>query len=220
MERLAKRFCFEGNVLDVSPCGNGHINSTFFVHTDSGTDYILQKINHHVFRDVEMLMNNIRLVVDHLHAKGLDERHALTIIPTAEGGKDYLLDENGCYWRAYLYLTGSVSLDCAETVHDFYQNGKAFGQFQNLLSDFPAEKLGETIPLFHDTAKRYRDFEQAVKEDVCGRARDVQREIDFLRERQHEAALLTDALAAGRIPLRVTHNDTKMNNVLLDAVTR
>jgi len=215
----AKVFDLKGNAISAAPCGSGHINSTFKVKTDAGTEYILQKINTGIFPDPDMLMSNIDLVTCHLRSKGLDDRHVLKVIRTKEDKLYYKTDSGEC-WRMYEFIQGSISLNLPETEHDFYESGAAFGNFQKLLSDFPAEKLGETIPRFHDTVKRLEDFKAAVSDDKMGRAEGVRKEIDFFLERGGEAGLLVNALKNGEIPLRVTHNDTKLNNVLLDAVTK
>jgi Ser/Thr protein kinase RdoA (MazF antagonist) len=135
-------------------------------------------------------------------------------------GRDYILNERKELWRLYEYVTGGVCLDRAETADDFRNSGKAFGTFQNRMADFPAEQLVETIPGFHDTPKRYQALHEAIREDLAGRAKDVQREIDFMLEREENAGLLQKMLKAGELPLRVTHNDTKLNNVMLDEKTR
>ncbi len=219
MEKIINAFALNGNVVSVKPCGSGHINSTFRLLTDQQGDYVLQKINHHIFKNVDQLMGNICAVTDYLFEQLEDPRRVLKVDRTKNYAA-YYVDDNGEYWRVYEFVQGSLSLDAAETAEDFYQSGVGFGQFQMQLSDFPADTLHETIPHFHDTPARYEAFKQAVKADVCGRLKDVQAEVDFAMAREEEAGTLMRLLSEGKLPLRVTHNDTKLNNVLLDAATR
>ena len=163
-------------------------------------------------------MDNILQVTSFLTEKikeqgGDPNRETLQVIPTKEG-KAYLTEENGDGWRVYPFITDSLSFDKADTPEAMKKSGYAFGNFQYLLSDFPAEKLHETIPDFHNTVDRYARFEQAVQKDVMGRVKEVEAEISFIKEREKDCHYFGDLLAAGEIPLRVTHNDTKLNNVL------
>ena len=217
---IAAAFDTEGEVLSCQASGNGHINRTFTVAASSGRRYILQSINHHVFRDVEALMRNIEAVTAHLKARcGGDPRRVLTLVKTREG-KTYLEKEDGEFFRMFIYVENSVCLEQAETAEDFYRSAAAFGEFQNQLSDFPANTLAETIPHFHDTPDRYRQFHQALKSDPLNRAGACKAEIDFVLAREKDAGAMVDMLRDGRLPLRVTHNDTKLNNIMFDAVTR
>lgn len=218
MQEILNAFALAGRVTSCQPYGEGHINTTFCVHTDAPHDYILQRINTDVFPDADMLMNNIALVTQHLRAQGLDERHVLTIVPTKEGTLYYRHAQRGCY-RVVEFVHDGVCLQLPRNAHEFGQSGAAFGQFQMQLSDFDASLLGETIPHFHDTPRRFEALRQAIAQDVKGRAAEVQPEIDFALARQARADGLVAAIANGRIPLRVTHNDTKLNNVILDAAT-
>ena len=186
--------------------------------TAGGRCYILQKINHHTFRDVAGLMENIELVTEHLRRKSPDPRSVLTLIRTKDG-KSYLEADDG-YWRVFRFVEDSICLQQPESDADFYESAVGFGTFQQLLSDFPAEKLHETIPNFHNTPDRYRAFHETLTRDPMHRAAQVQPEIEFALARQAEMAALQNALDAGELPLRVTHNDTKLNNVLFDAKTR
>ena len=219
MEKIINAFKLNGNVVSMKPCGSGHINSTFRVQTDKQGDYVLQKINHHIFEHVDQLMDNICAVTDYLSRQVDDPRRVLKVIRTKENAA-FCQDDKGDYWRVYEFVPGSLSLDMAESADDFYQSGVGFGQFQMQLSDFPADTLHETIPHFHDTPARYEAFKQAVKADACGRLQSVQAEVDFALAREEEAGTLMRLLSEGKLPLRVTHNDTKLNNVLLDAATR
>lgn len=219
MEKLFDEFDFCGNVIACDPCGSGHINSTFKVQTDASKAYILQKINHHIFKRVDQLMENINSVTRYLREKESDPRRVLQLVFT-NGGKAYHRDENGDYWRAYEFVPNSVSLDRAQSDEDFYLSGLAFGQFQMQLEDFPAETLYETIPHFHDTPVRYEAFRHAIEQDVCGRLADVRQEVEFALAREEEAGYMMRLLLEKKLPLRVTHNDTKLNNVLFDDATR
>ncbi len=212
-------FALEGRVMSCAPYGSGHINSTFLVKTDTGKRYILQKVNTAIFPDPEALMRNILLVTGHLRKKDPDPRHVLTLVPVLSGGYSLNLGEEG-FWRTYEFITGGVCLDRAETPADFRLSGKAFGAFQRQMADFPAEELREVIPGFHDTPKRYEALHRAIGENRAGRAASVWEEIDFFLSREEGAGLLMDLLWAGKLPRRVTHNDTKLNNVMLDEKTR
>ena len=129
------------------------------------------------------------------------------------------MDSRGNYWRMYLFIEGATCYNLVEKPEDFYQSGKAFGHFQRLLAHYPARELAETIPGFHDTPGRFRAFRKAVEEDICGRASEVQNEIQFVMDREQDMGLAMDMLAKGELPLRVTHNDTKLNNIMIDDKT-
>ena len=215
---ILRQFCLDAEPASCTPYGCGHINRTYLVATAGGRCYILQKINHHTFRDVAGLMENIELVTEHLRRKSPDPRSVLTLIRTKDG-KSYLEADDG-YWRVFRFVEDSICLQQPESDADFYESAVGFGTFQQLLSDFPAEKLHETIPNFHNTPDRYRAFLETLTRDPMHRAAQVQPEIEFALARQAEMATLQNALDAGELPLRVTHNDTKLNNVLFDAKTR
>ncbi len=199
--------------------GCGHINETYLVVTECGTRYILQRINDRIFRDVPGLMENIASVTAFLAKQTDDPRSVLTLIPTNDN-KAYHCDPTGAYWRVYAFVEDSICLQLPETPADFYESAVAFGSFQQLLKDFPAETLHEIIPNFHNTPDRYRIFHETLAKDPMGRAKDVQEEIAFVLAREEEAGTLIRLLAEGKLPLRVTHNDTKLNNVMLDSQTR
>lgn len=224
MHEILRQFDLRGAPVACAPYGNGHINRTYLVETDADARYILQRINHAVFPDVDGLMGNIALVTEYLRAQGLNDRETLTLIPTVDGQK-YLRygcddSENGGYYRMYAFIENSVCLERAETAADFQQSAVAFGRFQMLLRDFPAARLKETLPGFHDTRKRCETLCRAIAADAFGRADCVQREIDFALEQAQNAGLMLDMLDRGELPLRVTHNDTKLNNVMLDRISR
>lgn len=218
MKNILERFPFEGDILSCARYGNGHINETYLVRT-AQRDYILQKINRRVFKDVPALMENIHLVTAHLAKKDSDPRRTLTIVKTKDG-ELFHLDGAQEYWRVYDFVTDSICFESVSSPQDFYLSGRAFGQFQNQLADFNASRLSETIPRFHDTANRYEIFKKALSEDVMGRAKSVREEIDFALAREDKAGILCDLLKEGKLPLRVVHNDTKLNNILFDKDTR
>lgn len=202
------------------PYGSGHINDTYLVTEENA--YILQRINTRIFKDVEGLMRNISLVTGFLRekilARGGDvSRETLTLLPST-GGKNYITDENGNCWRMYGFIAGAVSLDQVQTPQEFYASGEAFGAFQRQLKDFDASLLTETIPDFHNTLKRYEAFLAAEAEAAPARRQTAIREIEFVRQRFEEIASIQ--AKSRMLPLRVTHNDTKLNNVMLDTVTR
>ena len=199
--------------------GHGHINETYLVVTQKGTRYILQKINHTIFKNVEALMGNIEAVTTYLRQQTDDERRVMRLVKTIDG-KAYLSHTDGSFWRVFVFVEDSVCLQKPETPADFYESAVAFGQFQQMLQDFPAQTLYETIPNFHNTRDRYRIFREILQKDPMGRAKDVQPEIAFALAQEKEASTLVELLEAGKLPLRVTHNDTKLNNVMLDAETR
>ncbi len=224
---LVKQFKFEGAFLEANPCGFGHINDTYAVRFRKANGavhrYILQRINHNVFKNPEALMQNIERVTSHLKkriiaAGGDPERETLNLIPTAEG-KAFYRAPDGDYWRAYTFIEGAQTYRAVERLDHVYSVAKAFGNFQKLLSDLPAGELHETIPNFHHTGKRFETLVEAVERDVKNRARFVRPEIEFVEERAGETSVLVDLLEQGRLPERVTHNDTKFNNVMIDNET-
>lgn len=219
MEAIYERFQLDGLPISCTRYGNGHINQTYLLVTSKPHLYILQGLNTHVFKNVSGLMDNLIAVTNHLRKQDGDPRRALALVPTLEG-KPYLVTPAGEYWRLYEFVLDSLCLDRAENAEDLYQSGVAFGQFQNQLADFPAETLCETIPHFHDTPDRYRLLHEAIKADAAGRLGEVEREVNGYLAHEAEAATLMDMCRRGDLPLRVTHNDTKLNNVMLDAHTR
>lgn len=218
MEKILKAFAFDGKTVSSEKYGSGHINSTFLVVTDTGKRYILQKINNTIFPNVEGLMNNIMLVTEHLKKKYDDPRRVLNIIKTTDG-KPYT-EVGGEYWRAYDFVEDSICLQLPENNDDFYESAVAFGNFGQELSDFPVEKLIEVIPDFHNTPSRFKKFHEVLEKDLLGRAALVQEEIKFCLDREEEMGTLQRLRNEKVLPDRVTHNDTKLNNVLLDKNTR
>lgn len=217
MLNICGKFQTKGAALSCEPYGNGHINATYLVKTDE-EQYILQRINHHIFQDVPGLMRNVERVTAFLAEKDPDPRHSLHLVPAKDGAA--YVEAEGEFYRMYDFVHDSICLDAPETDEDFYQSAVAFGSFQRQLADFPANELSETIPRFHDTPNRYRALRAAIEKDALGRAASCREEIEFALTREADAAVMMNLLAAGELPLRVTHNDTKLNNVMLDAKTR
>ena len=218
MEQAVYAFCLRGKPVACTPFGHGHINSTFKIDTDEGAEYVLQRINTYVFKDPVSLMNNAGAITDYIRSRVDDPRLALHFLTTTDG-KFYYEDEKGEFWRMYDFV-GGFCLDTPECEDDFYQSALAFGRFQQMLSDFPAGTLVETIPEFHNTIDRYRQFKQSVAADTMGRLAGVREDVDFLLQREELGSRLETLRREGKLPLRVTHNDTKLNNVLLDKATR
>ena len=218
IKKLTSVFALNGNPVSWREFGHGHINSTFKVSTDTGAEYILQKINKYVFRNPIRLMSNVMAVTNYLRARVDDPRMAMHFVLTKKG-HSYFRDSEGDFWRMYDFMQG-FCLDAPESDEDFYQSGIAFGRFQELLSDFPADSLYETIPEFHNTIDRYRQFKASVAVDPLGRVANVQEEVDFVLAHEEVGSVLQNMRISGELPLRVTHNDTKLNNVLLDRKTR
>ena len=227
IERARKQFLFEGDFREAVEIKSGLINNTFHLIFDlpgGGIhEYILQEINTNVFKNPREVTENVRRVTEFLAAKyeamGVDPaRRVLKLISTREGGFLYIDADRLC-WRAYEFVTGAAAYDRPENLDQFREAGRGFGTFQRMLSDYPADELYETIPGFHNTRARYDVFEASVAADAAGRAASVAEEIEFLRSRRGTLCSIMDALDAKEIPLRVTHNDTKINNVMLDLVT-
>ena len=211
-------FVINGNATSCEKFGNGHINETLKISTDTGYTYVMQRINHYVFKDPVKIMENICRVTNYLLEQTGDPTAALHFIPTVSGGFCHQ-DEEGNYWRMYEFVDG-FCLESADTAEDFYQSAVAFGTFQQQLLDFPADTLHETIPNFHNTVDRFNQLKASIAADPVGRAAEVRAEIDFALAHEEVGGTLQRLLEAGKLPLRVTHNDTKLNNVLLSPDTR
>ena len=215
-------YAFFGEVYATyEPYGNGHINDTFLVSADKR--YILQRMNTAIFRHPEQLMENILRVTEHIRSKTAETskdvaRCTLTVVLTRDNSALFKDSQGNC-WRLYDFVEGTVAKQKVEAPRDFYACAKAFGRFQGMLADFSAEELFEPIADFHNTPKRYAALMTAVTADKCGRLADVRPEVDFAAAREDFCKTLERARANGSLPLRVTHNDTKLNNILFDEVT-
>ncbi len=218
---ILKKFCIEGAVSEIKAYGSGNINDTFYLKNGNSAcpDYLLQKINHHVFKDVPGLTRNIELVTAHLKKKVRlapgehTGREVLDLVPTLDH-QLFHKDERGHYWRIYIFIPGSRSYDIVPSIPLAYEGGKAFGYFQSFLSDMNPQLLSETIVDFHNIKKRLVDFYEAIKSDPVGRVCLVQQEVAFIREHEQTMGTIYEWGKAGIIPKRIIHNDTKFNNIL------
>ncbi len=227
LRAISLLFQMRADFVEALPFGSGHINDTYCAwYNQAGLRirYIHQRINHHVFKNPVQVMENVARVTRHalerLLAEGHPEAHrrTLTCIP-AHDGKPYAADSEGNLWRTYPFIEGARGYDEIESNEQAYQAAKAFGAFQKLTADLTGQRLHETIPDFHHTPKRLLALETAIENDRSARAASVQAEIKFARARAADCSRITDLIASGAIPERVTHNDTKLNNVLLDETT-
>jgi Ser/Thr protein kinase RdoA (MazF antagonist) len=215
MNEIIQSFRIKGSPSARVRFGCGHINETYLVACDSGLSYILQKVNRSIFTEPQKLMENIAAVTDFLSSRSSDPRSTMHLVRTVEGGL-FHIDESGEYWRVYDFVPSTVCLQKAQTSRDFYHSGLAFGHFQRQLASFPAGSLHEVIRDFHNTRARYAQLHAAMEKNCEGRAALCEKELAFALAREAEGGLIVDLLANGELPLRVTHNDTKLNNVLLD----
>ena len=224
---IISKFAVKGALLSCEPYGEGHINETFLaVLSDGGKEikYIVQKINTRLFKDVDKLMHNIVSVTEFARKRikengGDPMRESLTVVMTKDGKPYFYDEESKGTFRVYVFITDAVAYQIVEKPEHFYQSALAFGNFANLLAEFDASTLYEILPDFHNTEKRFNDFLGAVERDKCQRAAAVRKEIDFFLERKEYAKRIVELLRDKKMPLKVTHNDTKLNNVLLDAKT-
>lgn len=224
-EKIIPQFHYSGVAINHQLYGNGRINYTYVVNIENGAvkRYILQKINRVVFTDPSSLMKNVENVTMYLRGKllssgGNAERECLTLVPTVDGAL-YYQDENGDYWRSYNYIDNALSYDRAEKPEHVYESGKAFGRFLRLLDEYPTDSLRITIPDFHDTKKRFEAFVSAVEADINNRASGASKEISQAMKFKDNINYLNELKARGDLPIRVTHNDTKFDNVLIDINT-
>lgn len=226
LEKVFNNFRIYGDYVDANLYGSGHINDTYLLEVQQSgrpVKYIVQRLNNVAFPDPLGLMDNVKRITEHLQKKlraaGDPDasRKAMTVILTNDDKACYV--ENGNYWRCYLFVENAIGHDIILNDDQAFEAAKAFGDFQKLLVDLPGERLVETIPNFHNTPKRFEKFEQVLAEDKFDRAKDVQPQIDFIMARKDDAYKLLDLNAKGLIPERITHNDTKLNNVLLDVET-
>ncbi len=223
LRAIAGQFQTQGDFIEAFPFGNGHINDTYQARyrTAGGEEkYILQRINHNVFKEPDKVMENIERVTRYgreqvLAAGGNPARRMLSLVPTRVGAS-FHRDEADNTWRVYDFVHGATLFETPPDLRVLYSAAKSFGEFQKLLAGLPGGRLHETIPNFHHTGKRFEAFQEAVQADRANRAIQVKADIDFILEREADAAMVVDLLASGRLPERVTHNDTKINNVLID----
>ena len=213
-----KAFRIDGEAILCRNFGNGHINDTYLVVDETARSYILQRINKNVFRDPIGVMQNIVAVINHLQQTAKTVRNVLELVPT-QSGDMWHMDGCGDVWRLYTFISDSVCYQLPKSMEIFQKSGAAFGAFQKSMSDFPAHMLIETIPNFHNTPVRYDAFNAALNKDAYDRARIAKYEVEFAIERENYAGTLMKGNMDGIIPLRVTHNDTKLNNVLFDRRT-
>jgi len=227
LQSVIKKFSVRGKCESIAPYGTGHINDTYLVDMADGSaviPYILQRINHNIFKNPPILMDNILRVTSHVRQKlsaipGADpDRESLTVIPTTDGSP-FLHDEQDNYWRMYIFIKDARTYDICETSQQAYETAFAFGRFQSLLADLPGGRLQDTIPWFHHTPRRFKTLEDSISADKHNRARNARREIDFCAAHKPLAAALTGLLESGRIPERISHNDSKINNVMMDCET-
>ncbi|HOW39544.1 MAG TPA: aminoglycoside phosphotransferase family protein [Bacteroidales bacterium] len=223
LKNIFEQFKAEGTYLTGEPYGSGHIHDTFRIKTAEADrdDYILQRLNNKIFKNIPELQNNIERVTVHLKEKlsritGANiKRECLALIPSSDG-KSWLLDNNGNYWRLYIFISNHRSYNIVDSTDKAYEGGKAIGRFQAMLADMPGGPLFETIPKFHDIENRLRILEEKIKEDPAGRVKELEYEIKEYLSRGEEMKTILRLGREGKIPLRITHNDTKFNNILLD----
>ena len=224
LQHLAPHFQFRGPIMAAIPYGSGHINDTYKVTVEQGgqpVNYIVQRVNHKVFTKTAELMRNIQRVTEHIRRKleaipGSDpSRETLTLIPTTDNNCFYQ-DKDGNFWRTYIFIEKARTYDTVSSTEQARQAARAFGTFQGMLMDLPGGPLFETIPDFHHTPQRFKRLQDAIKTDSKNRAVKAAAEISFALKRGDSVATVVDGLAAGTLPWRVTHNDTKINNVMLN----
>lgn len=223
LRELFSRFQTEGTFSEGKSFGPGHIHDTYRIITKEGwhDNYILQRINRHVFRNVEALQENMLRVTEHLKGKiaaagGNVKRECLTLIPERESGRSFVIDDEGNYWRMFIFISDHTSYERVDSPHKAFEGGRTTGRFIAMLSDLPGRPLHETIPHFHDIAKRLVTFHNTLNRDPVGRAASVKAEVEEITRRGEEMKTILRLGAEGRIPLRITHNDTKFNNILFD----
>ena len=217
MNDVLANYAFAPSVLSIQPFGNGHINKTYIIETTNQDKYILQEINTHVFQNPQQVMENIERVLSHLEKKRIESSSNLEIVKTTSDQSFFQTDSST--WRTYRYIVGARTYEMIESPKMFYEVGRAVGNFQAMLADFPIELLHTTIPDFHHTPHRLQHFFHVVSSAMPEHIQPVQAEVDFVKKYQGIASLIQEGLDLGRIPIRVTHNDTKLNNVMMDIIT-
>jgi len=218
MQEAIFHFPIEGKPVECEQIKSGHINQTYLITTDTGAKYILQWINQFVFPRVDAIMSNMSAISSFLREHASGKMAMISYLDTIDGHNYYDDGEGGC-WRSYRFVDNSICLQHAECPEDFAESARAFGHFQYALNEFPAETLEETIVNFHNTVDRYRLFREAIAADSKGRLAKVQDEVAFVLAREEKACQLQHMRERGELPVRATHNDTKINNVLFDADT-
>lgn len=224
LKKIFRLFAAEGKFLEGKSFGPGHIHDTYRIITEEKEcdDYILQRLNNNVFKDIPKLQENIERVTAHLRSRisvtesGDPKRECLTLIPAAGTGRSFITDDDGRYWRLFIFIRDHLSYERVDSRHKAFEGGRIVGRFQAMLSDLPGPPLHETIPDFHNIAKRLDTFHEVVRRDPAGRAESVSREIGEITSREEEMKTILRLGAEGLIPLRITHNDTKFNNILFD----
>jgi aminoglycoside phosphotransferase (APT) family kinase protein len=227
LQEISRKFQIYGQILHAETLKIGHINETYTATYDQGgtrVRYIHQRINRNVFKNPIGVMKNVMRVTTHIRKKfeaaniANVTRRSLIVIPTRDG-KSFYQNGDREVWRTFVYVEGVETFESVQSPEQAFQAGKAFGEFQNLLVDLPGERLFETIPDFHNTRKRFAALQQAIQQDQHNRAIEAQKEIQFALQQEPIVDVILDAMAKGKIPERVTHNDTKFNNVMLDVLT-
>ena len=227
LKAVSTLFDLRGDFVHGYSYGSGHINDTYCIWVDQAGQrirYILQRVNHNVFKQPIPLMENVKRVTDHALKRLKEEqcpeayRRTLTLVPSVDG-KPYALDSDGNCWRVYPFIERARTYDQIETTKQCQEAARAFGEFQKLTADLPGEPLFETIPNFHNTTSRLAALKEAIQSDPLGRVKEVQKEIDWYLSRESDCHLVVDYLKSGELPLRCTHNDTKLNNILFDKTT-
>lgn len=203
------------DVISIAPYGSGHIHESFLAKTREKEDYLTQKINHRIFKNVPALQQNIEKILSYL---AMQKNNSETVLRMHQkkNGKSYVVDDDGNYWRAFIFIPGSKTYDKITKSELAYEGGKAFGSFLHSLQDFQVDTLNETIPEFHDLDHRMSQFEQSVNNDTLQRLNEIETEIEFVSSRVSKMRRILELGKQNKIPLRVTHNDTKINNVLFN----
>lgn len=227
IRKICEEFSLDGEFTGYEKINSGHINSTYtltFEKNAKVSKYVLQRINTDVFKNADGLMDNIVAVTGHIKKKNEEmnipwaDRGALTFIPCTNG-KYYTVDDTGNFWRLYKHIGDVYTCNTIDSEEVFCNAGIAFGEFQNILADFDGASLFETIENFHNTASRFNDLKKAIEENKAGRLESVKDEVEFALKREADTHVLVDMIAEGKLPLRVTHNDTKLNNILFDNIS-
>lgn len=224
LKRIFNRFRTEGSFLEGKSFGPGHIHDTYRIITaeEKSDNYILQRLNSNVFKNIPALQDNMERVTNHLRTKiaaipGSDvKRECLTLMPCRETERSFITDDEGRYWRMFIFISDHRSYERVDSRHKAFEGGRIIGRFQAMLADLPGEPLHETIPCFHDIASRLKAFHEVIERDPVGRVASVTHEIGDITAREEEMKIIINMGAEGRIPLRITHNDTKFNNILFD----